>query len=502
MDVPGDTTGDGGMCAPPGIEVVAMSGDALGDLGDMLTFGTAPVVGRDRTVVFRSFVGEAFIEALARRPQGMRATPITFVGDSLSTGAGSQDVSALQGNPVVATDGSVGYQVVLTGGDNAAFAFDPGSTTSAFLIAEGAGSAGPLGEPFVLLEPFTNRNRRTAYDGTLVFHSYFVSADPSPRITEPRGVWQATASTPPSVVILDDGQPVDIPPDTATYGPAEPQVSVTSSGVIAIATGIRRAPSAGFDIDRGIFRFGRSGDEQVVTAPSFTGAYVQTTLNASGDLAYVETGPGGTGVVVESGPVAEAARDQAVPDLPGATFVAPSAGLAYLNDGRIVFASSVEGGERDGGMGVFAQTSGGIRTLAIEGQEVPGAPGVTIADIQTVHVNDDGGVAIRAVLAGDGVRSGFDTAILMTTPVGDLRLMLRADTELMVGCRNLIIQRVSVLSDLIPGTEVELFGPGHGGLPHAITDDGAVAVHIAFVPEGAEEVEVIVLVDQPPSTGT
>ena len=138
-----------------------------------------------------------------------------------------------------------------------------------------------------------------------------------------------------------------------------------------------------------------------------------------------------------------------------------------------------------------------IRTLAIEGQDVPGAAGITLADIQTVHVNDEGGIAIRAQLAGDGVRSGFDTAILMTNEAGELQLMLRADTELMIGCRNLTIQRVSVLSDLIPGTEIEVFGPGHGGLPHAITDDGAAAVHIAFVPDGATETEAIVLVDQP-----
>lgn len=491
--------GDAGPCEPEGIDAIVISGDSV-DLGAVTSIGTAPVVGRDQTVVFRTFL-EGFRgdrnEALIRASSDGVLDVIASVGGSLPPEGDTAEVLAIQGNPVVATDGSVGYQVVLEGGDNAAYAYDPTTMTSTLLVRENQAGAGPRDEPFALLEPFTLRNRRSAYNGALVFHSFFVSTDPSPSIGEPRGVWQVAAGSTPSVVILDDDQPVGIPIDTATYGPAEPQVAITSSNVVAIATGIRRAPSAGFDIDRGLFRFGRTGDEQIDVAESFTGAYVQLNLNAGGDIAYVETGPAGTGVIRETGPVAAAARGEAVPGLPGATFVAPSDGLAYLNDGRVVFLSEVMGGERDGARGVFEETDAGLRTLAIEGQEIES--GLSIRTIQTVHANNEGGVALRVQLEGAGVRSGFDTAILMTNPAGELELMLRADTEMLIGCNNRVINRVSLLSDLIPGTEAELFGPGHAGLPHAITDAGSVAVHIAFVPEGATEFEAIVLVEQPES---
>lgn len=500
---------DGGTCEPGGIVVVAVSGDDLGsDYGTVETFGTAPVVGPGRAIVYRAYFestsgtsGEAWFreagpDSFFDRPQG-----VTGVGASLPTESGSAMVLGLQGNPVIAADGTVGFQVVLAGAsgrENAAYVHDPETASSTLLVRENQAGAGPLDEPFLLLEPFTVRDRRSAFDGTLVFHSRFHSAAPSPRVTDPYGIWRVTPGSAPSVVILEQGSPVGLPPDTATYAPAAPQVAVTAAGVLAIATDINRSPTLGQDIDRGIFRFGRGSDEQITTAMSFTGAYRHLGLNTRGDLAYVETGSGGTFVVAEAGPVAGAARGEPIPDLAESTFVAPSAGLAYLDDGRVVFAATISGSPTR--TGVFEQIDSGIRTLALEGQDVPGEPGLTIADIETVHVNGDGGIAIRARLAGTGIRSGFDTAILMTAPNGDLRLVLRADTEVTYLCVARTIRQVSMLSDQLPGTDIEVFGPGHAGLPRAITDDFAAAVHVSFVTDDGSPLEAILLLAQPSST--
>jgi hypothetical protein len=73
----------------------------------------------------------------------------------------------------------------------------------------------------------------------------------------------------------------------------------------------------------------------------------------------------------------------------------------------------------------------------------------------------------------------------------DLTIGMAMRTGPVPGCDTTILD-VSLLSDLVPGrTELELFGPGHGGTPRGIDSDGQVAIHLRYVDEQGLERQAI-----------